>query len=170
MRVPKWVLDIKDEELAIFAWFCDRTCKIYGYDNFYTIHVEDVIKIVNKRNKGLFDWIISHKEFTDWVTLGHIYDDVFTFKVKIWERPKTNQGGRPPVEKLYNYPLSRHRSELIYMYLLGCLNTNFIEDDSHGIQPWKLNSFGIHEFNLDRTAIGYIKKKDRMVDEEASSE
>ena len=161
VKVPHWITKLEDEELQLFAWFCDRTARLHGYEYYYTIHIEDVVKILNKRNNGLLDWVLTHDKFTEWIQLGHIYDTVMTFKVKKAVVEKEVRPGRPRGEKQFNIELTRYRTQMMYMYLLGCLNTNMIEEDSHNIQPWKLNAFGIYEFNLDRTAIGYIKKADR---------
>lgn len=172
IKVPYWITKIQDEEVALFSWFCDRTCRLHGYDTYYSIHVDDVVRILNKRNNGLLDWWNSLPHVTDWITMGSMYDEVFVFHMKaksVSEREPHRQAEHKWAlrsEQMYDYCLTRERSKLVFMYLLGCLNSNMIEEDTYSIKQFNQNAFGIKEFKLDRIAKGYIKKKDRPCGDE----
>jgi len=166
IKVPHWVSEIEDDHLKVFFWFCDRMARQHGWNDTYTIHINDVIRICNKRNQGLIDWLHTHTAHTKRITIGHIYDEVFCFSLpepKIARQP--GERGIARVEKFYEVELEHQRARYVYIYLLGCLNQNLLEDRSRGIDRYNTNTWGLKEFHLSREIRGYIKKPKPCEDE-----
>ena len=159
IKVPHWVSKIEDDHLRVFFWFCDRMARQHGWDETYTMHIDDVVRICDKRNNGLVDWL--HKQIADTkrITIGHIYDEVVCFSLP---EPKftreAGQRGRTRVEQFYEVELEDQRACYVYIYLLGCLNQNLLEDNSRSIDRYNTNAWGLKEFHLGREIQGYIKK------------
>ena len=166
IQVPQWMHKVEDNHFLVFLWFCHRVAEQHGYDEWFSIHVDDVVRMCNKRNKGLFDWLVQSTEWTDRIEFGQPLDDHFVFKVSDRKvQPSRRPPGRPKVERKFDIELTETRAQMVYMYLLGCLNTNFLE----GFEPdnrFKYNSFGLKAFTLDRGALPYIKKKDRECEDD----
>lgn len=166
IQVPQWMSKVEDDHFRVFLWFCHRVAEQYGYDQWFSIHTDDVVRICNKRNKGLFDWLVQSTNWTDRIEFGQAFDNGILFKVSDRKiQPSRRPPGRPRVERKFDLELTDVRSHYVYMYLLGCLNTNFLE----GFDPddrFKYNTFGAKAFNLSREARGYIKKGDRVCEEE----
>ena len=152
LEVPIWAKTIKDEGVLTFVAFTERMCRQNGYDITYTIHIDDVVRMVNKRAHGLLDWLREFPEIEDNIELGHLYDQVVCFRIKELE----------PFKKrlMFERELTQTRQKFIWMYLLGCLNQNLItgEDPKNACDR---NTFGIKEFHIDREALHYIRKADR---------
>ena len=160
IQVPKWVTKLDDDHLVILAWFCDRMNRQHGWGQTYSMHIEDIIRITNKRNLGLMEWLTSRPVLSDKIRFGHLYDEVIIFTM---QEPKytrqEGQRGRTRVEQFYTYELTEQRAKYIYMYLLGCLNSNLLADgDGSDISEWHQNAYGIKEFHITRVTQGYIKK------------
>jgi len=161
IKVPKWASTIEDEGMLTFAAFVDRMCRINGYGVMYTIHIDDLVRICNKRAQTVLNWLRKSPEISDNIQIGRLYDTVICFTLQEPIRLYTNPlAGRSRKECLYPKELKSDRQKYIWMYLLGCLNYNLItgEDPKYTSER---NSFGIKEFHITREAAGYIKKKDR---------
>lgn len=159
ITVPKWVTEIEDDHLRVFFWFCDRMARQHGWDHMYTLHIDDAVRICDKRNNGLVDWLHTHTAHTKRITIGHMYDEVVCFSLpepKMTRKP--GERGRTRVEKFYEVQLEDQRARYAYIYLLGCLNQNLLEDNSRSIDRHNTNAWGLKEFHLGREIIGYIKK------------
>ena len=166
IQVPKWVSNIKDNHLALFGWFCYRMSHQYGFDTQYSIHIDDVGKITNKRREGLVSWIRRCPIIDDNITLGHLYDEVVVFTIK---KPDLLKSVTKPIleEPLYDYELTEERSRLVYMYILGCLNKNLIgNDDLSVVSAFRSNTFGVKPLYVNRKPQAYIKQCDRVCKEE----
>tara|TARA_R110001606_G_C15075748_1_gene616614 strand:+ start:177 stop:674 length:498 start_codon:yes stop_codon:yes gene_type:complete len=159
LKVPKWSIPIKDEGAFTFAAFADRMCRVHGFDEMYTIHIDDVVRICNKRSFGIIEWLRSIPEISDNIELGHLYEHVVCFKLKEPELIKAAHAGRPRLEYMYPRELKEDRQKFVWMYLLGSLNHNLIKEPE---LVHERNTFGIKEFFITREAQGYIKKKDRQ--------
>ena len=159
IKVPHWVSKIEDDHLRVFFWFCDRMARQHGWDDTYTIHIDDVVRICDKRNNGLVDWLHTQIADTKRITIGHIYDEVVCFSLP---EPKftreVGQRGRTRVEQFYDVELEDQRARYVYIYLLGCLNQNLLEVNSRSIDRYNTNAWGLKEFHLGREIQGYIKK------------
>jgi hypothetical protein len=159
ITVPKWVTEIEDDHLKVFFWFCDRMARQHGWDHMYTLHIDDAVRICDKRNNGLIDWLHAQTAHTKSITIGHMYDEVVCFSLP---EPKTTrepgERGRNRVEKFYEVELEDQRARYVYIYLLGCLNQNLLEDNSRSIDKRETNAWGLKEFHLGRESLGYIKK------------
>ena len=166
IQVPQWMRRVEDDHFRVFLWFCHRVAEQHGYDEWYSIHVDDVVRICNKRNKGLFDWLVESTKWTDRIEFGQPLDNHIVFKVSDRKvQPSRRSAGRPKNERKFDLELNDIRSHYVYMYLLGCLNTNFLE----GFEPdnrFKYNTFGAKAFNLSREALGYIKKGDIVCEDD----
>lgn len=160
IQVPQWMHKVEDNHFLVFLWFCHRVAEQHGFDEWFSIHVDDVVRMCNKRNKGLFDWLVDNTKWTDRIKFGQPLDDHFVFKVSDRKVQASKRPGRPTIERKFDIELTDTRAHYVYMYLLGCLNANFLE----GFEPdnrFKYNSFGLKAFILDRGPIPYIKKKDK---------
>ena len=159
IKVPHWVSKIEDDHLRVFFWFCDRMARQHGWDDTYTMHIDDVVRICDKRNNGLVDWLHTQIADTKRITIGHIYDEVVCFSLP---EPKftreVGQRGRTRVEQFYDVELEDQRARYVYIYLLGCLNQNLLEDNSRSIDRYNTNAWGLKEFHLGIEVQGYIKK------------
>ena len=162
LKVPKWSIAIKDEGAFTFAAFADRMCRVHGFDVMYTIHIDDVVRMCNKRSHGIIEWLRSIPEIADNIELGHLYEHVVCFKLKQPVLVKSPRAGRPQLEYMYPRELTEDRQKYIWMYLLGSLNHNLIKEPETVAER---NTFGIKEFFITREAIGYILKKDRKNEE-----
>ena len=163
IHVPQWITQVKDDHFKVFLWFCERISRQDGYDTYYHIHTDDVVRICNKRNKGLFDWLTEQGKDLDHIKFGQPYDEKIMFSIK--SKPKLKKPGRPHNEKLIVSEIEDQRAQLVYIYLLGCLNNNLLEG-SEEMSRFSTNAFGQKEFYITREAHGYIKKKDRICEDE----
>ena len=160
IKLPKWATTIKDEGVLTFVAFADRMCRINGFDTTYTLHVDDLVRICNKRSMGLLDWLREFPEISDNIEVGKLYDTVVCFSLKEPVLKQHKHAGRPKKEYMYPIELKEDRQRFIWMYLLGCLNQNLITgEDPKDIA--KRNAFDIKEFHISREAQAYVKKADR---------
>ena len=160
IKVPKWATTIKDEGVLTFVAFADRMCRLNGFDTTYTLHIDDLVRITNKRSGGLLDWLREFPEISDNIEVGKLYDTVVCFSLKQPVIKQHNHAGRPKKEYMYPIELKQDRQRFIWMYLLGCLNQNLITgEDPKDIA--KRNAFDIKEFHISREAQAYVKKADR---------
>ena len=160
IKVPKWATTIKDEGVLTFVAFADRMCRLNGFDTTYTLHIDDLVRITNKRSGGLLDWLREFPEISDNMELGKLYDTVVCFSLKEPVLKQHKHAGRPKKEYMYPIELKEDRQKFIWMYLLGCLNQNLITgEDPKDIA--KRNAFDIKEFHISREAQAYVKKADR---------
>ena len=160
IKLPKWATTIKDEGVLTFVAFADRMCRLNGFDTTYTLHIDDLVRMCNKRANGLLDWIRSFPECDANMELGQLYDTVICFKLPEPVIERHPYAGRPKKEYTFPKEITSSRQQHIWMYLLGCLNHNIIigEDPT---RPEDRNSFGLKEFHITREAIEYIHKKPR---------
>ena len=160
IKVPKWATTIKDEGVLTFVAFADRMCRLNGFDTTYTLHIDDLVRITNKRSGGLLDWLREFPEVSDNIEVGKLYDTVVCFSLKEPVLKQHKHAGRPKKEYMWPIELKEDRQKLIWMYLLGCLNQNLITgEDPKDIA--KRNAFDIKEFHISREAQAYVKKADR---------
>ncbi len=160
IKVPKWATTIKDEGVLTFVAFADRMCRLNGFDTTYTLHIDDLVRITNKRSGGLLDWLREFPEISDNIEVGKLYDTVVCFSLKEPVLKQHKHAGRPKKEYMYPIELKEDRQKFIWMYLLGCLNQNLITgEDPKDIA--KRNAFDIKEFHISREAQAYVKKADR---------
>ena len=160
IKVPKWATTIKDEGVLTFVAFADRMCRLNGFDTTYTLHIDDLVRITNKRSGGLLDWLREFPEISDNIEVGKLYDTVVCFSLKEPVLKQHKHAGRPKKEYMYPIELKQDRQRFIWMYLLGCLNQNLITgEDPKDIA--KRNAFDIKEFHISREAQAYVKKADR---------
>ena len=160
IKVPKWATTIKDEGVLTFVAFADRMCRLNGFDTTYTLHIDDLVRMTNKRSGGLLDWLREFPEISDNMELGKLYDTVVCFSLKEPVLKQHKHAGRPKKEYMYPIELKQDRQRFIWMYLLGCLNQNLITgEDPKDIA--KRNAFDIKEFHISREAQAYVKKADR---------
>ena len=160
IKLPKWATTIKDEGVLTFVAFADRMCRLNGFDTTYTLHIDDLVRITNKRSGGLLDWLREFPEISDNMELGKLYDTVVCFSLKEPVLKQHKHAGRPKKEYMYPIELKQDRQRFIWMYLLGCLNQNLITgEDPKDIA--KRNAFDIKEFHISREAQAYVKKADR---------
>ena len=160
-----WAKPIKDDGVACFIAFATRMCELHGYDTAYFLHKDDLVRMVNKRSDGVEDWLRSFECIDTNIKIGQIYEHVIIFSIP--EPIRLNPlGGRKRNPKFADYELTDIRQQMVWMYLLGCLNQNLIGDKDYehldaDAAKYNKNTFGIKEFNIDREAAGYIKKLDR---------
>ena len=160
IKVPKWATTIKDEGVLTFVAFADRMCRLNGFDTTYTLHIDDLVRMTNKRSGGLLDWLREFPEISDNIEIGKLYDTVVCFSLKEPVIKQHKHAGRPKKEYMYPIELKEDRQKFIWMYLLGCLNQNLITgEDPKDIA--KRNAFDIKEFHISREAQAYVKKADR---------
>ena len=160
IKVPKWATTIKDEGVLTFVAFADRMCRLNGFDTTYTLHIDDLVRMTNKRSGGLLDWLREFPEISDNIEIGKLYDTVVCFSLKEPVLKQHKHAGRPKKEYMYPIELKQDRQRFIWMYLLGCLNQNLITgEDPKDIA--KRNAFDIKEFHISREAQAYVKKADR---------
>ena len=166
ITVPKWVTEIEDDHLKVFFWFCDRMARQHGWNDTYTMHIDDVVRICDKRKNGLVDWLHKQTAHTKRITIGHMYDEVVCFSLPEWKsKRQPGERGRTRVEQFYGVELEAQRARYVYIYLLGCLNQNLLEDNSYAIDRHNTNAWGLKEFHLGREIQGYIKKRKPCEDE-----
>jgi len=160
IKLPKWATTIKDEGVLTFVAFAYRMCRLNGFDTTYTLHIDDLVRITNKRSGGLLDWLREFPEVSDNIEVGKLYDTVVCFSLKEPVLKQHKHAGRPKKEYMWPIELKEDRQKLIWMYLLGCLNQNLITgEDPKDIA--KRNAFDIKEFHISREAQAYVKKADR---------
>ena len=160
IKVPKWATTIKDEGVLTFVAFADRMCRLNGFDTTYTLHIDDLVRMCNKRSGGLLDWLREFPEISDNIEIGKLYDTVICFSLKEPVLKQHKHAGRPKKEYMYPIELKEDRQKFIWMYLLGALNQNLITgEDPKDIA--KRNAFDIKEFHISREAQAYVKKADR---------
>ena len=69
IQVPKFAQTIKDEGVLTLIAFCTRIANRYGYQETYSIHVDDVIRICNKRSQSIAHWLQTNPVFSEWLDL-----------------------------------------------------------------------------------------------------
>ena len=89
-----------------------------------------------------------------------IFEAAYSFDFKT--KPTNNTRS----QRTHPYELTEHRAQLVWIYLLGCLNHGLITKKKHKrIQPGErhhLNTYDIREFQIDRKALAnYIPIRDR---------
>jgi len=159
IKVPDWAIGIEDEGINTFIAFCYRVCEIHGFDTQYYISRDDVSKMCNRVPQGIIEWLRSVPQIEDNMQVGDLLDATIVFE---FDKP---QGYRRKKNiKLGNgihVELKEERSKMVWMYLLGCLNSNFIVGEDHN-SSWTTNTFGMKIFQLSREASSYVKVKDRQ--------
>jgi hypothetical protein len=163
INLPTWAEGIEDEGIAIFVAFCSRVCDLYGYDTQYYISKDDVGRMTNKIQNSIVEWLRRSPQINDNILLGDILDTtiVFTIKTKDHRRKAGRPAGyRKRQRNAIKFELESHRSQLTWIYLLGCLNHNIVSDEpinNKGLD----NTYGIKEFNITREAAKYIANPNR---------
>ena len=160
IKLPYWAKDIDDDGIATFIAFAKLIADLHGYDTRYYLHIDDIVRMVNKRSKGINDWIVSNKCIKRHMRCSDIFEAAYSFDFKT--KPTNNTRS----QRTHPYELTEHRAQLVWIYLLGCLNHGLITKKKHKrIQPgdrFKLNTYDIKEFQIDRKALAnYIPVRDR---------
>jgi hypothetical protein len=159
IKVPDWAIGIEDEGINTFIAFCYRVCELHGFDAQYCISKDDVSRMCNRVPQGLTEWLRAVPQIEDNIHMGELLDNTILFqlgKPQGYRRKKNLNAG-----KGIQVELKETRSQMVWMYLLGCLNSNFIGEADHSIS-WNSNTFGIREFNLTREASSYVPVKERQ--------
>ena len=156
IKLPHWAIGIEDDGVNTFIAFCYRVCELHGYDTQYYISRDDVSRMCNKVPQGLIEWLRSYPQIEDNVLLGDLLDSTIVFQIDTKKQAARRNGSKDLIE----VTLKEERAQMVWMYLLGCLNTNFIGENKN-TKIYKGNTFGMKQFNLTREAAGYIKVKDR---------
>ena len=156
IKLPHWAIGIEDDGVNTFIAFCYRVCELHGYDTQYYISRDDVSKMCNKVPQGLIEWLRSYPQIEDNLLLGDLLDSTIVFQIDTKKGAARRHGDKELIE----VELTEERAQMVWMYLLGCLNSNFIGENKKG-KVYKGNTFGMKQFNLTREAAGYIKVKDR---------
>ena len=154
VQIPVWAKDIKDEPLLLLIAFAHRITMKYGHDDWYSLHKEDAAVICNKRAQGLVNWL--QEQDTGLMEFGEPYDHALIFKMPYIP----TRGGRTKSVEYIEF--SRERERLIWMYILGCVNHNILQDkvaETDG--RYRKNTYHVTEFSITRSAAGYIRKQDR---------
>ena len=165
IRIPEWAHTIKDEGALTFLAFVHRITDIYGEDDYYSINIEDLIKMCNKRGNGLVGWLRRFRGVDENIEFGEPFEGIVIFKYK---RPQARAAtmGRTAAKQAYIvYELQDTRQQMVWIYLLGCFNNNIITKDDNNVPHWQNNTAGIKWFHLTREASHYIKKADRCEEE-----
>ena len=166
IKVQPWAHCIKDEGVLTFLAFIFRITEMYGESDYYSINIEDLTRMCNKRGNGLVDWLRSFPDIYDNIEFGEPLEGIVIF------RYKKRQARSGPIGRAANKPaytlvtLDDIRQQMVWMYLLGCFNNNLITEDENNVPHWNNNTLGIKWFQLTREAAKYIKKKDRCVEED----
>jgi hypothetical protein len=156
IKLPHWAIGIEDDGVNTFIAFCYRVCELHGYDTQYYISRDDVSRMCNKVPQGLIEWLRSYPQIEDNVLLGDLLDSTIVFQIDTKKRAARRYGDKDVIE----VTLKEERAQMVWMYLLGCLNTNFIGENKK-TKIYKGNTFGMKQFNLTREAAEYIKVKER---------
>lgn len=154
IQIPYWAKDVKDESILLLIAFGHRVTMKYGHDAWYTLHKEDCGVICNKRADGIVPWL--QKQDTGLMEFAEPYNHIMMFKMPYI--PKS--GGRG--KSMIDIEFLHERNRLIWMYILGCVNHNIIQDELPFAGKYRKNTFKVTEFGISRTAEGYVRKKDRM--------
>ena len=163
IHAPYWITKFKDDHFKVFLWFCHRMASQHGFHTWYGIHTDDVVRMCNKRNKGLIEWLREMTKGTDRIEFGQTHDREIIFLVHDIKREK--KPGRPHPEKVFPTKINDLRAQFVHMYVLGCLNNNLLGDNTFDMSRFQTNAFGVKEFLITREAQGYIKKADRQCEE-----
>ncbi len=154
VQIPYWARDVKDEAILLLIAFGHRITMKYGHDTWYTLHKEDAGIICNKRADGLVNWL--QEQDTGLMEFGEPYNHTMIFRMPYI--PKS--GGRG--KNMMDIEFSQERERLIWMYILGCINHNILQDSIAETKGrYRRNTHQITEFAISRVAEGYIRKKDR---------
>jgi hypothetical protein len=159
IKLPNWAQGIEDEGINTFIAFCYRVGEIHGFDTHYYISKDDISKMCNRVPQGIVEWLRAVPQIEDNMQVGEILDTTIVFqldKPKGYRRKKNIKVGNGIYVELKDI-----RAQLVWMYLLGCLNSNFTGEADHNIS-WNSNAFGIREFNFTREAQTYIPVKERQ--------
>jgi len=172
VEIPAWAEGIKDEGMITFLAFIKRMHDIYGLEDKYTMQLDDAVRMCNKRAWGLVPWLQKQPQINANLEIGQPTDSTLCFRFigTQHRRVKGRAVGRgrmpTPADQLpIEVELTDFRQQLIWMYILGSLNRNLISDEA---PKFKLsNARRVPEIKLTRKAArGYIKKKDRLCDDE----
>ena len=162
INAPLWIKSYTDDHMKVFLWFCHRMATQHGFNTWYGLHTDDIVRMCNKRNKGLVEWLRETTAHSKRIEFGQTHNLEIVFLVKPIVRER--RAGRPHAEKLHPTVITDPRAQMVYMYLLGCLNNNLLGDHSFDMTRFQTNSFGQKEFLITREAQGYIKKQDRKLE------
>jgi hypothetical protein len=151
ISIPYWAREIKDDGLATWLAFAKLLADRYGYDTRYYIHMDDMVRMTNKRSKGINTWLISHRCINQNMKTTDCFANACSFE--FIERPKVQDRSHRSLQ----YELTDHRAQLVWAYLLGCLNHRLITDKKHvqvhSQNRYYNNSDHIKEFRIDREAL-----------------
>ena len=157
--VPHWAAEVEDEgAITLFAFFY-RVCEMYGYDSWYYLDVSDFSKIANKFSNGhhayLTNWLMTFEGTDGNLKLG----DPFTHKIMFKLKQRPTRGMQVPTQAIKE--IRSERQIRIWLYILGCMNHNLINDDTgYGkADKRKTNVSHITEFNLSNEAIEIVEQK-----------
>jgi len=158
IHVPHWAEPIKEEGVLTILAFFYRICEIYGYDTWYYLDKADFTKIANKYNPGaqghLADWLMSYEGTQGNLGFGEPFSNKIMFKLK--QRPV--QGMKVPTRA--DKELHNERQIRIWIYILGCLTHNIVEDitDYSFCKMTGHKVAHIPEFNLTNEAVDRINE------------
>ena len=152
IRVPYFAQEWRDEGILTFAAFALRVCERYGYDEWYTLHAEDLSVMCNKRRSGIVPWL--RQVGVGDIQLGEPFEHTLMFKLP---QPTKVRSDR----RISYVDIKSERQQQIWMYTMGCLNHNLMTDKPVTTNTYRPNSYHITEFKITREAIDYIKIADR---------
>lgn len=171
IRLPYWAKDIKDDGVATFIAFAKKIADVYGYDIRYYVEIDDMVRMVNKRAIGMNSFLTSHPCILENLRTSDVFDAAFTFEFK--DQPTYTQVFTKRSQRTVSYTLTTHRAQLVWTYLLGCLNHNLITDKPI-VKPktpkeyydanYHSNTYGIKQFKVSRPP-QYIPKNPRTMNE-----
>ena len=154
IKIPYWAHQLTDEGLLTFAAFTTRVCDKYGYCEWYSLNKEDLATICNKRGAGIIDWLRRELD-GEAIEFADMTDHYVCFRVN-----KQPCGGSS--KDFEHAQLTEDRQQKVWIYLLGCMNYNFLTDDVVQTNTYRPNTYHVTEFKITREALGYIKKQDRV--------
>ena len=153
IQIPYWAKDVKDESILLLIAFGHRVTMKYGHDAWYTLHKEDCGVMCNKRADGIVPWL--QKQDTGLMEFAEPYNQIMMFKMPYIP----SSGGRG--KTMIDIEFLHERKRLIWMYILGCINHNIIQDELPLTGKYRKNTYKVPEFGISRVAEGYVRKKDR---------
>ena len=112
----------------------------------------------NRVPQGIIEWLRGYPQIEDNILLGDLLESTIVFQIDTPAGYKIKKGARYSTG--IEIELHEERSKMVWMYLLGCLNSNFIGDNK-APQIYDRNSFGVKAFNLTREASDYITVSER---------
>tara|TARA_R100000541_G_C1846172_1_gene76783 strand:+ start:152 stop:592 length:441 start_codon:yes stop_codon:yes gene_type:complete len=126
IKVPMWAIDIKDEGLIVFIALLTKIHQRYGWDEWYNLHLTDV----NKVKGGLGNSKKLFKPYFEWIDIAQPYNDELQFRMK-----------RIFAHELVSVELTSQRHIRVWCYLLGCMNSNLLDQDYYGARPPQSTAF-----------------------------